>query len=66
MKAAKDLVEFGPLKPLSEQGYTEEQIESLAQEKTSQKTEIVSDGVRYLLNPDPTGRRTGKGRRFSK
>lgn len=37
-------------------------MEDLAHGKTHEKTEIVSEGVRYLLNPDPTGRRTGKGR----
>jgi hypothetical protein len=59
--ATQDLVEYGPLKPISEQGYTEEQMEDMAQGKTPEKKEIVSEGIRYLLNPDPTGRRTGKG-----
>jgi hypothetical protein len=62
--ATQDLVEYGPLKPIAEQGYDEEQMEDMAQGKSPEKKEIVSDGVKYLLNPDPTGRRTGKGISF--
>ena len=54
-------MDYGPLKPLPEQGYSEEQLENIAHGKSPEKVEVVSDGVRYLLNPDPTGRRTGKG-----
>ncbi|TPX72765.1 hypothetical protein SpCBS45565_g00158 [Spizellomyces sp. 'palustris'] len=59
--ATEDLVEYGLMKPENEQGYDEEQLEQLTKNKeTSAKHEIVKDGVKILLNPDPTGRRTGE------
>ncbi|KAJ3290380.1 hypothetical protein HK104_006819 [Borealophlyctis nickersoniae] len=61
VSAAEDLIAHGPLKPESEQGYTEEQLESLslADKPPVEKKEVVKNGVRVLENPDPTGRRTG-------
>lgn len=60
--ATEDLIEYGSLKPENEQGYDEEQLEQLTKSNEAPaKQEIVKDGVKILLNPDPTGRRTGEG-----
>lgn len=62
-------MEWGPLKPISEQGYTEDQLDKYTKEPgveeeesgvPSQKQEILKNGIKMLLNPDPTGRRTGE------
>ncbi|KAJ3184644.1 hypothetical protein HDU87_004047 [Geranomyces variabilis] len=63
VEAAEDLVEYGPAKPESEQGYDEEQLEALTKNKPDlapEKREVEKDGVKILLNLDPTGRRTGE------
>jgi hypothetical protein len=51
------------LKPQAEQGYTEEQLEEYSAEETvvAGKTEIFVNGMKMLLNADPTGRRMGVG-----
>ena len=58
-------MEYGPLKPYEEQGYTEEQLDNYTKTEddnmAKQKTEIIKNGVTILMNPDPTGRRTGEG-----
>lgn len=61
--ATIDLVEYGPLKPPAEQGYSEEQLEEYSAEETvvAGKTEIFVNGMKMLLNADPTGRRMGVG-----
>ncbi|TPX53932.1 hypothetical protein PhCBS80983_g06108 [Powellomyces hirtus] len=57
----EDLIEYGPSKPENEQGYDEDQLEALSKDKaTVVKKEVMRDGVSILLNPDPTGRRTGE------
>ncbi|KAJ1549169.1 hypothetical protein HK096_000432, partial [Nowakowskiella sp. JEL0078] len=59
----KDLIEYGPMKPEVEQGYTEDEIETMGQTET--KKEILKErkfiaGREVLINRDPTGRRTGE------
>ncbi|KAI8825209.1 uncharacterized protein EV422DRAFT_605904 [Fimicolochytrium jonesii] len=61
--AAEDLIEYGPLKPDDQHGYDEDQLEALSKEKPATpplKQEVERDGRKVLLNPDPTGRRTGE------
>ncbi|KAI8996076.1 hypothetical protein BC832DRAFT_306145 [Gaertneriomyces semiglobifer] len=58
--AGRDLIEYGPIKPESEYGYTEEQLDSLGKEKMVEKKEVEINGRKVLMNPDPTGRRTGE------
>ena len=63
--ACEDLIEYGPLKPENEQGYTEEQLEALSlnEKEPVEKKLVEKNGVSILLNPDPTGRRIGEGGR---
>ncbi|KAJ3092581.1 hypothetical protein HK102_005350, partial [Quaeritorhiza haematococci] len=68
--AVEDLIEYGPMKPESEHGYSEEQLEVMAKEgkansaaegKTDKiKERALKNGLEVLLNPDPTGRRCGE------
>ncbi|KAJ3038310.1 hypothetical protein HDV00_000821 [Rhizophlyctis rosea] len=61
ISAGEDLIEYGPLKPENEQGYTEEQLESLSlkDKEPVEKKLVEKNGVQVLVNLDPTGRRTG-------
>jgi len=56
----EDLVEYGPLKPDNEQGYSEEQLDALGRDESKPKEIISVNGVEFYLNPDPTGRRIGE------
>ena len=60
---AKDIVQYGLLRPESEQGYSVEELELYSGDKEDPRkgTIIEKSGQRYILNPDPTGRRTGEG-----
>ncbi|KAJ3121776.1 hypothetical protein HK098_003410 [Nowakowskiella sp. JEL0407] len=63
IEACKDLIEFGPLKPDSEQGYSEEQLDEMVKNGGEKKTEKIRkqiNGREVLINPDPTGRRCGE------
>jgi hypothetical protein len=60
--STKDLLEFGPMKPENEQGYTDDQLEEL-----SSSTAVVldrkpfeRDGFTFYMITDPTGRRIGE------
>ncbi|KAI9138927.1 hypothetical protein BKA69DRAFT_1145020 [Paraphysoderma sedebokerense] len=65
--ACEDLCEYGVWKPVSDHGYSEEELDAsfLAEKKEQEekqkvKERIVKDGKEWLLNPDPTGRRCGE------
>ncbi|KAI8803774.1 hypothetical protein BJ742DRAFT_827437 [Cladochytrium replicatum] len=63
--ACEELIEYGPMKPLSEHGYSEDQLEELAKEKENEtkpvpKERKVVNGREVLINKDPTGRRCGE------
>jgi hypothetical protein len=57
------LLEYGPLKQESQQGYTEEQIEELSTGTGAQQPRgtLNRDGFEWKLITDPTGRRVGEG-----
>ncbi|KAJ3386217.1 hypothetical protein HDU84_001734 [Entophlyctis sp. JEL0112] len=62
--AATDLAQHGLMRPESEQGYTIEELEELkldpsSSRKVSDKVGkvIERNGISYIYNPDPTGRR---------
>ena len=62
MQACEDLIQYGPLKPMHEQGYSEEELDKLAkseEEEDVSKKEIIKNGVKMVIHPDPTGRRCG-------
>ncbi|KAJ3351281.1 hypothetical protein HDU83_009008 [Entophlyctis luteolus] len=67
--AATDLAQHGLMRPESEQGYTIEELEELkldpsSSRKVSDKVGkvIERNGISYIYNPDPTGRRNGEGK----
>ncbi|KAJ3416666.1 hypothetical protein HDV05_000496 [Chytridiales sp. JEL 0842] len=64
VEATSDILEYGPTKQIEEQGYSVEEIESFAKNENHEsplKGTIVERGsLKYVLNPDPTGRRTGE------
>ncbi|KAI9202949.1 uncharacterized protein BJ171DRAFT_425852 [Polychytrium aggregatum] len=75
ISACEELIQYGQLKPESQQGFSEEELEEMARREKEKKEqgsrfeEIVekkrgkdSRGNEVLLNPDPTGRRTGEGK----
>lgn len=56
-------MQYGPMKPLSEQGYSEEQIQELSSSETVANTNEVPflrDGFSFYKVTDPTGRRVGE------
>lgn len=62
----EDLVEFGPYKPPAEHGYDVKELEAVATNETAataSKEPRTLDGRDYLYQADPTGRRTGYGRK---
>jgi cilia- and flagella-associated protein 298 len=60
VSAVKDLLEYGPLKPDSEQGYSEEQIEELSHSTAVDRKPFIRDGFEFFEVTDPTGRRVGE------
>jgi len=60
VSAVSDLIQYGPLKPENEQGYTDEEIVTFSSLKNqTTPTPAIVNGKSVLLNPDPTGRRSG-------
>ncbi|KAI8923536.1 hypothetical protein BC831DRAFT_470563 [Entophlyctis helioformis] len=66
VSAVEDLIQYGPLKPESQQGYSEEQLEELSTPAAEQarkqrpRKEIHRNGFVFFESPDPTGRRVGE------
>ncbi|ORY53131.1 hypothetical protein BCR33DRAFT_756955 [Rhizoclosmatium globosum] len=63
--AANDLSMYGLLKPENEQGYSVEELEELNGGVNASKDSKVGqvftkNGISYIYNPDPTGRRNGE------
>ncbi|KAI9332303.1 hypothetical protein DFJ73DRAFT_630362 [Zopfochytrium polystomum] len=63
--AAADIVTHGLLKPLDQHGYSIEELEQSASENKEpappkEPKYVDRGGQRYMVNPDPTGRRTGE------
>jgi hypothetical protein len=57
----QDIVQYGLMKPEQEHGYSVEDLEAMKVDNDPRVgTVIEKDGLRYLFNPDPTGRRTGE------
>ena len=47
----EDLVEYGPLKPENEHGYTEEHLDALGRDDSIPKEIVIRNGTEMYLNP---------------
>lgn len=59
--ATEDLILYGPEKPEMEKGYTEEQLDEIANNKPSQKVPVEMNGFTFYKVTCPTGTRVGLG-----
>lgn len=63
--AIGELLDYGPQKPNSEQGYTEEQLESITKAESEKseipKRKIEMNGFTFYQTICPLGKRTGLG-----
>ncbi|KAJ3315100.1 hypothetical protein HDV04_004241 [Boothiomyces sp. JEL0838] len=59
INATEDLILYGPEKPEMEKGYTEEQLDEIANNKPSQKVSVEMNGFTFYKVTCPTGTRVG-------
>jgi hypothetical protein len=54
------------MKRVEEQGYSVEEIEAFSKDENNESplkgSVVEKGGLRYVLNPDPTGRRMGESK----